>query len=112
MMLALLTLGLAASAADGEALFRAKACTACHNPTKDQTSMGMGPSLQMIAQAYTADGGKDAIVAFLAAAPGAEPKVKPELYPVMKAQQSLTRTFSDEERAALADYILGHLPVE
>ena len=99
-----------ASAADGQALFSAKACTVCHHPTTDQTPMGLGPSLQMISSAYTSDGGKEALVRFLAAEPGAEPKVKPELYPIMKAQQALTRSFSDEERAAIADYILSNTP--
>lgn len=94
----------------GEALFQTKACTACHHPTTDQTPYGMGPSLQMIASAYSQAGGQEAIVRFLSAAPGSQPIVKPELYPVMKAQQALTKNFTDEERQALATYILRHTP--
>ena len=95
-----------AFAADGSALFTSKACTACHHPEKDQSTMGLGPSLKMIAPAYGED--KAGLVKFLNADPAAKPKVKPELYPIMQGQQMITKTMSDEEKGALADFILSH----
>lgn len=95
-----------AFAADGKALFAAKACTACHHPEKDQSAMGLGPSLKMISAAYTDD--KAGLVKFLNADPAAKPKVKPELYPIMQGQQMITKTMSDEEKGAIADFILSH----
>ena len=93
-------------AADGGSLFATKACVACHQADKDQSAMGLGPSLKMIAAAYS--GNKEGLVKFLAADPSAKPIVKPELYAVMQGQQQMTKLMSDEERSALADYILSH----
>ena len=103
---ALLALATApAHAADGEALFTSKACTACHHVDKDQSTIGLGPSLKMVAGAY--DGKKDDLIKFLNADPSAKPIVKPELYPVMQTQQAMTKMMSDEQKSAIADYILS-----
>lgn len=93
-----------ALAADGEALFASKACTACHHAEKDQSAMGLGPSLKMIAAAY--DGDEAGLIKFLAADPAAKPKVKPELYPVMQGQQAMSKLWSDDEKKAVAAWIL------
>ncbi len=103
---AVLAIPSTAFAADGAALFAAKACTACHHPANDQTAMGLGPSLKGISTAYKDK--KPDLVKFLAADPTAKPIVKPELYPVMQAQQMVTKALSDEERGAIADFILTH----
>ncbi len=92
--------------ADGAALVKSKGCTACHHPTKDQLSMGLGPSFQMISTAYKENGGKDSIVKFLLGQ--GDPIVAPKKFSIMKSQLNTTKKFSDEERAAIADYILSN----
>jgi cytochrome c551/c552 len=106
LVLAGLSLSGTAFAADGSALFTAKACVACHHPDKDQSAMGLGPSLKMISAAYAED--KDGLVKFLNADPAAAPKVNPALYPIMQGQQMMTKTWTDEEKAAVADFILSN----
>ena len=93
-------------AADGATIFKKNVCTSCHNPTKDQLKSGLGPSLQNIAVAYKADGGKTALVAFLAGK-GA-PIVAPKKFSTMKTQLGKTKKLSDADRGALADYILAN----
>jgi cytochrome c551/c552 len=100
-----MTFATPALAADGAALFTAKACAACHHVENDQSAMGLGPSVKMIGAAY--DGKKEDLVKFLNADPSAKPIVKPDLYPVMQGQQQITKAMSDEERSALADYMLS-----
>lgn len=94
-----------ALAADGEALFATKACTACHHVDKDQSAKGLGPSIKMIAAAY--DGDADGLVKFLAADPAAKPRVLPDKYPIMQGQQQMSKTWSDDEKKAVAAYILS-----
>lgn len=100
-----LSLSGTALAADGEALFASKACTACHHVDKDQSAMGLGPSIKMIGAAY--DGKKEDLVKFLNADPSAKAIVTPELYPIMQGQQQMSKTWSDEEKSAVADFILS-----
>ena len=97
-----------ALAEDGSALFAAKGCVACHHATKDQSKFGLGPSLTMVASAYADD--TAGLVKFLAADPAATPRVLPDKYPLMKAQQAMSKTWSSEEKTAVAAFILGHKP--
>jgi cytochrome c551/c552 len=101
-----LFLPLTAAADDGEALFTSKGCVACHDAAEDRTAMGLGPSIAQVKAAYDAAGGAEALVKFLNADPEAKPLVKPELYPIMQGQQALTKTLTDDERKALADFLL------
>jgi cytochrome c551/c552 len=105
MSIAGMTFATPALAADGAALFSTKACVACHHVENDQSAMGLGPSVKMIGTAY--DGKKEQLVKFLSADPTAKPIVKPELYPVMQGQQQITKAMSDDEKSAVADYILS-----
>lgn len=94
-----------AFAEDGAALMASKACTACHNAEKDQSMLGLGPSLKQIGAAYADN--KDGLIKFLNADPTAKAIVKPELYPVMQGQQQVSKTWTDEEKAAVADYMIS-----
>ncbi len=104
--LALALLPTAAMAEDGSALFASKACVACHHADKDQSAMGLGPSIKMIKEAYAAEGkgGAEGIAKFLKGEGTAI--VKPDLYPIMQGQLTLTKTWTDEERKAVADYLM------
>jgi len=103
---ALAVLPSTALAADGAALFASKACTACHHADKDQSAMGLGPSVAQIKTAYAADGkgGADAIAKFLNGEGTAI--VKPDLFPIMQGQIAITKTMTAEERKAIADFIM------
>lgn len=94
-----------ALAADGAALMAAKACTACHSVDKDQSALGLGPSLQQIGAAYAEN--KDGLVRFLDADPAAKAIVKPELYPVMQGQQQMSKLWTAEEKDLVADYLIS-----
>ncbi|SNZ02452.1 cytochrome c [Persephonella hydrogeniphila] len=89
-----------AMAADGEAIFKSKGCSACHKPA----SKSMGPSLKEIAQAYKGKEGD--LVKFLKGE--AKPIVDPAKFSMMKPQLSKTKALSDDELKALADFILKH----
>ncbi len=101
-MIKLLILGLGSSfmvmAADGEAIFKQKGCTSCHRPDMDT----VGPSLKKIAQAYA--GKREDLIKFLKGQ--GEAIVDPAKASVMKMQLARIKDLSDEEFAALADYIL------
>ena len=103
---ALFALPSAALAEDGAALFSGRACTACHHAEKDQSAMGLGPSVKMIKEAYSAEGkgGAEAVAKFLNGE--GKPIVKPELYPVMQGQVALTKAMTPEQRKALAEYLM------
>ncbi len=96
----LLALGssLMVMAADGEAIFKQKGCTSCHRPDMDT----VGPSLKKIAQAYA--GKREDLIKFLKGQ--GEAIVDPAKASVMKMQLARIKDLSDEEFAALADYIL------
>ncbi len=92
------------SAADGKAIFTAKGCTACHNPTKDQTAMGLGPSLKQISAAYK--GNKGNLTAFLKG--NDKPIVAPEKYATMKGQIAMTKGLPAAELDALVTFLLSN----
>ena len=90
----------AAMAADGKALFASKGCAACHQATVDT----VGPSLKKIAEAYK---GKEAeLIKFLKGEGKAI--VDPAKFSVMQPQLNTTKSMSDEELKALAEYMLSH----
>ena len=105
-VVAIIALPSAAVAEDGAALFSGRACAACHHPEKDQSAMGLGPSVKMIKEAYSADGkgGAEGIARFLN---GEGPAIiNPELYAIMQSQIAITKTMTAEQRKALADYLM------
>jgi cytochrome c len=87
-------------AADGKALFDANGCGACHKGNAD----GVGPSLAKIAGSYAGD--KAALAAFLAGK--GKPRVDPGKLIVMQPNLKRTEALTDDERGAMADFILGH----
>ena len=84
----------------GKEIFDGKGtCATCH---KVDTKV-VGPSLQDIAKIYKE---KNASIAtFLKG--DEKPIVDPSQFEVMKANFALTKTFTDEERQALEDYVLS-----
>lgn len=89
-----------AVALNGESLFRAKGCSACHQPQKDS----VGPSLSKISKAYTKDRSK--LINFLK---GKEkPVVDPQKFGIMSPQLNTTKVMSDNELSALADFMLKY----
>jgi len=90
----------ASFAADGKALFQQKGCTACHQPAADT----VGPALKKIATAYA---GKEAdLIKFLKGEGKAI--VDPAKEAVMKPQLNTTKALKDDERKALAQFILSN----
>jgi len=89
----------AVKGADGKALFTSNGCTACHN----MTAKTVGPAVVTIGKSYT--GKKADLVKFL----NGEGKsiVDPAQFGIMQGQLVNTKKMTDEERAALADFILA-----
>jgi cytochrome c551/c552 len=85
---------------DGEAIFKSKGCTACHQPNADT----VGPGLNKIASVYK--GNKDGLVKYF----NGEGKaiVDPAKEAVMKPNLEITKKLSKEEKEALAEFILKH----
>jgi cytochrome c551/c552 len=88
-------------AENGETLFNAMGCMSCHHPEKDSK---INPSLAAIAQAY--QGKQQQLVGYLNGQ--ADAIVKPEKAAMMKRHVNKTKALTDQERVALADFILGH----
>jgi cytochrome c len=89
-----------AFAGNGEQLFKSKGCAACHQASVDT----VGPSLKKIAQAYA---GKEAdLIKFLKGEGKAI--VDPAKFAIMQPQLNATKSMSDEELKAMAEYILSH----
>ena len=104
-LMATAVLGLAVTvtgsmAADGGALFKSKGCAACHQATVDT----VGPSLKKIAQAYK--GKESELVKFLKGE--AKPIVDPAKFGIMKPQLNATKSMSDDELKAMADFMMKH----
>ena len=90
----------------GAALYAGRACASCHHPVKDQSAMGLGPSIQLIKAGYATSeaGGINGIARFLN---GEGPAIiNPELYPIMQGQLAITKTMTAAQRRALAAYIM------
>jgi cytochrome c len=86
-------------AADGQQIFQSKGCAACHQQSVDT----VGPSLKKIASAYA--GKKADLIKFLKGQGKAI--VDPAKAAMMQPQLNATKTLSDKELEALADYILS-----
>jgi cytochrome c551/c552 len=91
-------------AADGAEIFQSNDCAVCHDATKDRVAEGLGPSLEMIAAAYK--GKEDALISFLK--DEGKPRLYPDAYPIMEDQLDSIRGLSDDERKALATFLLSH----
>lgn len=99
----LLGVATSVSAGDGEDLFNANGCPACHHPTENRVEKGLGPSLTGIAEAYR--GEPRALVEFLRG--DADPRLHPDKYPLMKAQLARLINLSESELRALAEHLLS-----
>ncbi len=84
---------------NGEELFQKNGCTACHQPT----AKTVGPAVNEIAKAYA--GKKDELVKFLKGE--GQAIVDPAQFAVMKPNLEITKKMSDDQVAAIADYMLS-----
>ena len=87
-------------AEDGEAIFDSLRCNACHKP---DTGKAM-PSLKIIAAAY--EGKEDRLLSYFKG--DSEPVVNPEKKGIMRLYIEKTKDLEDDQRKALADFILSH----
>jgi cytochrome c551/c552 len=103
--LALLGIFLAVSisfgAEDGATLFKSLGCMSCHKPEK---STRINPSLVEIAKVY--QGKQDQLADYLNGQQGA--LVRPEKASMMKRYIEKTKALTDDQRSALAAFILGY----
>lgn len=88
------------AAEDGAVIFESQRCGMCHKPDISKTS----PSLKEIAQAY--HGKEDHLVRYLKGE--ADPVIDTGKANMMKGALEKTKAFSDADRKALADFIMGH----
>jgi cytochrome c551/c552 len=95
-----------ADKAAGEKLYKAKGCSSCHHPTKDQLASGMGPSYQQVSAAYKKGAGKAGLEKFMKGE--GEAIVAPEKASIMKGQLKVTKKLTDAQRGDIADFILSH----
>jgi len=86
---------------NGEILFKSMGCMSCHHPEKTSR---VNPSLTDIAQAYQGD--PQQLADYLNGQRAA--RVKPEKAGMMKRFVEKTKALTDQERVAVADFILGH----
>jgi len=89
----------AVAGVNGEELFQKNGCTACHQPN----AKTVGPGLNEIAKAYA--GKKEDLVKFLKGEGKAI--VDPAQFAVMKPNLEITKKMTDDQVAAMADYILS-----
>lgn len=85
-------------AADGEALFKSLGCGACHKPDKKT----VGSPLPAITQAYKSE---DGLVKFFKGEN--KPIMAKELPKTMEKPMEKIGKLSDEEKKALAKYMIG-----
>lgn len=85
------------AAANGQAVFASLHCNSCHKPDTDK----VGASLQLIADTYAA---KTELLDYLDGR--GEPRIAPERKGVMKGQLKKIAKLTDEEKQALAEYIM------
>ena len=88
------------STISGEDLFASTGCVACHQAD----TKTVGPALTDISAAYADN--KEGLTTFLAGE--GTPIVDPAQEAVMAPQVEITKALSDEERTALAEFILSH----
>ena len=85
----------------GEVIFKSQGCASCHRP---ESSSKVNPSLSDIAAAYS--GQEEQLIRYLKGE--AESIVKPEKASMMKRYIKKTQALADEDRRALADFIMSH----
>jgi cytochrome c551/c552 len=85
----------------GKEIFKSNGCIFCH---KMGRSTGTIPSLPDLAEAYK--GKKEQLIRYFKGE--AHPIIEPERAGTMKRQIEKTKAMSDSDRAALADFMLGH----
>lgn len=85
----------------GQSIFKSQGCAACH---RAESNSKVNPSLTDIARAYS--GKTDQLIRYMNGE--AEPIVKPDKSSMMKRFIKRTRALSDDERRALADFIMSH----
>jgi len=90
-------------AANGSQIFQSEGCATCHDATTDRVDDGLGPSLEMIAEAYKSE--RDALIRFLK--DEGKPRVDPDEFPIMEGQLASIKGLSDDERKALATFLLN-----
>lgn len=83
----------------GKQLFILNGCTACHT----NSEQSIGPKLKRIATAYK--GKRPQLIKFFNKE--SKPIVEPADFAIMAANLFITKKMSDEEKNALADYILS-----
>ena len=91
------------AADEGQAFFEKRGCASCHNPTKDQVDMGLGPSVEQISGAYKDD--RDGLMSFLKG--DGSPRVYPDQFSMMQGPLAGLSTLPEEDLGKLADHILG-----
>ena len=89
-----------AYAEDGQATFDSLRCGICHKPDTGKTM----PSLKDIAAAYK--GKENQLLSYFKG--DSEPIVSPQKKGTMKAFNEKTKKLEDDQRKALADFILSH----
>ena len=87
-------------AEDGAVIFKSHGCTVCH---KKESSSKVSPSLTEIAAAY--QGKQEQLIQFLNGE--SESIVRPQKASIMKRYIKRTKALSDEDRKALADFLMG-----
>jgi cytochrome c len=88
---------------EGASLFKERGCGACHDRTKDQSVLGLGPSMEQVAEAY--EGHEDEMVKFLRG--GCDPIIDEARFPIMHGEIVKMKGLSDAEIRALQKYICG-----
>ena len=83
----------------GEEFYAKSGCIACHQID----AKTVGPSIKDIAAAYV--GNKEGLISFMNGE--GEAIVDPTQAAIMQPQVEVTKAMSDEEREALADYVLS-----
>jgi cytochrome c len=98
---------------DPQRVYDERGCAACHDQTKDQRTLGLGPSWHQVSAAYK--GHQDELSKFLKgeAKPRLEPtgdsKTDEESYTRMHGQIVILKTLSDSERKALETFLIEHI---
>jgi cytochrome c551/c552 len=98
---------------DPQHVYDERGCAACHDQTKDQRSLGLGPSWRQVSAAYK--GHPDELSKFLKGEAEArlestgDPKTDEESYTRMHGQIISLKTLSDSERKALETFLIEHM---
>jgi cytochrome c len=86
---------------NGKAIFEKRGCAACHDPTTDQSVLGLGPSVRQICEAYKGHEGD--VTKFLKCE--SKPLVDPARFSIMHEQVVKVKGMSAAELAALEKFL-------